>query len=398
MKNAASDLAKFVMFRVLFDGIYRIHAKKPVSEGKVLFVEVRGQEISDSFKLLYHKLKKNYNFTIHTHYLRSGFIGKLEYIRRCMAMLKDMADAKYVFLNEGCNVIGSISMRSETILTQTWHACGAFKKFGFSTADLKYGKNAKELSKYPYYGNTAYVTLSSPQIAWAYKEAMMLSGQEDCLKATGVSRTDVFFRPKFIEAAKTHFYKCVPFARGKKVILYAPTFRGDASDAKAPDCMDIRKLQAALGHEYVLVLKHHPFVASPPEVPCGCSGFAKDVTKEMPIDELLCVSDICISDYSSLVFEYSLFGRPMLFYAYDLEDYFDWRGFYYDFHELAPGPIVRTDEELIDYIQNIQQRFDSARIRQFREKFMASCDGHATKRILELVFGDALGRYRKHVR
>lgn len=387
IKNKASQFTKFVTFRILFEGIYRLHAKKPVQEDKVLFIEVREEKLSNSFGLLYKKLKEDHKYRIHMHYLRSGFIGKLAYIRRCTAMLKDMADAKYVFLNEGCNVIGSISMRSETVLTQTWHACGAFKKFGFSTAALKYGETAEEMKKYPYYGNTTYVTLSSPEIAWAYEEAMMLGRHKECLKPTGVSRTDVFFQPEFLKAAKKHFDRCVPFAKGKKVILYAPTFRGNASDATSPDCLDVRGLKEALGQEYVLVCKHHPFVMHPPAIPKECRGFAKDVTEELSIDELLCVSDICISDYSSLVFEYSLFGRPMLFYVYDLEDYFDWRGFYYDFHELAPGPAVRTNGQIIDYIRHVDERFDRGRVRRFREKFMASCDGHATERIINLVFG-----------
>ncbi len=392
MKSILSHAVKFITFRILFNGIYKLHAQKPVQEDKVLFIEVREPVISNSFRLIYDKLKKDYRYRIHTHYLRSGFVGKLEYTRRCTAMLKDMADAKYVFLNEGCNVTGSISMRSETVLTQTWHACGAFKKFGFSTAELKYGETAEEMKKYPYYGNTTYVTLSSPQIAWAYEEAMMLSDRKECLKATGVSRTDVFFRADFKKEAETHFYQCVPFAKGKKVILYAPTFRGHASDAVSPDRLDVQKLKQALGGKYVLICKHHPFVSHPPAIPKNCSDFAKDVTKELSIDELLCISDICISDYSSLVFEYSLFLKPMLFYAFDLEDYFDWRGFYYDYHELAPGPVVRTNEEIIDYVQNAEQRFDRRRVEEFRERFMSSCDGHATERILELVFGDTRRR------
>lgn len=386
IKNAVSHAVKFVTFRILFEGIYRLHAKKPVKENKILFVEVREPSVSNSFRLIYDKLKKEKKYMIHTHYLRSGFVGKLEYTRRCTAMLKDMGDAKYVFLNEGCNVIGSISMRSETILTQTWHACGAFKKFGFSTAELKYGETAEEMMKYPYYGNTSYVTLSSPEIAWAYEEAMMLGDRKECLKATGVSRTDIFFNKDFRKSAKAHFNQAVPFANGRKVILYAPTFRGHASHASSPDCLDVRRLKESLNEEYVLVMKHHPFVAHPPAVPEDCRDFAKDVTSELSIDELLCVSDICISDYSSLVFEYSLFHRPMLFYAYDLEEYFDWRGFYYDYHELAPGPVVRTNEEIVDFVLNVGTRFDEKRVEEFRERFMASCDGHATERILKMVF------------
>ena len=84
----------------------------------------------------------------------------------------------------------------------------------------------------------------------------------------------------------------------------------------------------------------------------------------------------------------------MLFFAYDLEDYFDWRGFYYNYEELAPGPVVRTNEEIIDYIRHVEERFDIGRVRRFRKKFMASCDGHATERILKMVFGKALKAHR----
>ncbi len=388
--SAVSHMAKFVTFRILFEGLYCWNARKPVQEDKVLFVEVHEPAVSNSFRLLYGKLKKDYNYRIHVHYLRSGFVSKMDYMKRCLTMLKDMADAKYVFLNEGCNVIGSISMRRETILTQTWHACGAFKKFGFSTAQLEFGETGEEMRRYPYYGNTDYVTLSSPNIAWAYEEAMMLGGKKECMKATGISRTDVFFKQSYLNKARAHVYECMPEAEGKKVILYAPTFRGHLADASSPDQLDVPKLMEALGGSYVLVCKHHPFVKHPPEIPAACSGFAKDVTGELSIDELLCVSDICISDYSSLVFEYSLFNRPMIFFAYDLEEYFDWRGFYYDYHELAPGPVFRTNEEIIDYICHVKERFDAARVARFREHFMSACDGHSTERILKLVFGDSL--------
>lgn len=108
----------------------------------------------------------------------------------------------------------------------------------------------------------------------------------------------------------------------------------------------------------------------------------------MTIEDLLCVSDICISDYSSLVFEYSLFERPMLFFAYDLDEYFDWRGFYYDYNELTPGPVCKTNDEMIDYISHLDERFDKQKVIDFKEKFMRSCDGHATDRILHMVFAD----------
>lgn len=135
-----------------------------------------------------------------------------------------------------------------------------------------------------------------------------------------------------------------------------------------------------------MIFKHHPLVKNVPQIPEELNGtFAIDATKTMTIEDLLCVSDICISDYSSLVFEYSLFERPMLFFAYDLDEYFDWRGFYYDYNELTPGPVCKTNDEMIDYISHLDERFDKQKVIDFKEKFMRSCDGHATDRILHMV-------------
>ena len=138
-----------------------------------------------------------------------------------------------------------------------------------------------------------------------------------------------------------------------------------------------------------MIFKHHPLVKKLPEIPEELNGtFAIDATRSMTIEDLLCVSDICISDYSSLVFEYSLFERPMLFFAYDLDEYFDWRGFYYDYNELTPGPVCKMNDEMIDYISHLEERFDRQKVIDFKEKFMRSCDGHATDRILHMVFAD----------
>ena len=115
----------------------------------------------------------------------------------------------------------------------------------------------------------------------------------------------------------------------------------------------------------------------------------------MSIEDLLCVSDVCISDYSSLVFEYSLFEKPMIFFAYDLDNYYDWRGFYYDYKDFVPGPIHTTCEEMIDYIKNLDTQFDKNKVIEFKNKFMSACDGHATERIMKLVFDESLDRYRK---
>lgn len=382
-------VGQILMFRIVFPLGYKHYIKgKKIKRKKAVFVEVRFDEITDSFRLVYDRMKAD-GFDIHEQFIENIKPGKWGYIKRCLRMLEDISDAHYVFLNDACNVTSCIPLRKGTKIYQLWHACGAFKKFGMSTAELIFGDNRKSLEKYPNYGNLSYVTVSSPEVIWAYEEAMNLKDTKTQVVATGVSRTDVFYDQHFIEQSKAAVYSVCPAAENKKIILYAPTFRGRVAKAESPDCLDIPAMKRALGDEYVLLIKHHPFVKQPPVVPEDCADFAMDVTKSLEIDQLLCASDVCVSDYSSLIFEYSLFERPMIFFAYDLDDYFDWRGFYYNYDELTPGPVVKETEEIIDYIRHLDARFDQAQVHAFKEKFMSSCDGHATDRIMALVLNSA---------
>ncbi|MCB6493992.1 CDP-glycerol glycerophosphotransferase family protein [Coprococcus catus] len=382
-------VGQILMFRIVFPLGYKHYIKgKKIKRKKAVFVEVRFDEITDSFRLVYDRMKAD-GFDVHEQFIENIKPGKWGYIKRCLRMLEDISDAHYVFLNDACNVTSCIPLRKGTKIYQLWHACGAFKKFGMSTAELIFGDNRKSLEKYPNYGNLSYVTVSSPEVIWAYEEAMNLKDTKTQVVATGVSRTDVFYDQHFIEQSKAAVYSVCPAAENKKIILYAPTFRGRVAKAESPDCLDIPAMKRALRDEYVLLIKHHPFVKQPPVVPEDCADFAMDVTKSLEIDQLLCASDVCVSDYSSLIFEYSLFERPMIFFAYDLDDYFDWRGFYYNYDELTPGPVVQETEEIIDYIRHLDARFDQAQVHAFKEKFMSSCDGHATDRIMALVLNSA---------
>ncbi|MDO5520775.1 MAG: CDP-glycerol glycerophosphotransferase family protein [bacterium] len=395
LKRVKNRCSKYYLLRYHFPKEYNKYKKLPVQEDKVVFVEVRLPEVTNSFKLLYDELVRNYELDVHCHFLRNSFVSKKEYNKRCTEMIRDIATAKYVFVNEASNVISSVKMRPETIVTQTWHGCGAFKKFGFSTAELIFGDNRKEMLKFPYYKNYTNVTLSSPEVAWAYEEAMNLHDHKEVLKPVGTSRTDVFFDEDFKAKAYEKLHDIMPSSIGKKVILFAPTFRGRVANGQSPDMLNVEMFHKALSEEYVLIFKHHPLVKRPPKISPVFDEFAQDFTNTMSIEELLCVADICISDYSSLVFEYSLLERPLIFFSYDLNEYFDWRGFYYDYYELAPGPIFTKNLEMIDYIKNIDTRFDKQRIIDFKNKFMSSCDGHATERIIDLVFEDRIKPYKR---
>ncbi len=385
--KAASRIYKFATLKVIYPFVYNLYKKKPIDEKKVLLIEVRSLTLTDSYAVLDRELKARGDFKISYQYLGETIVGIFGCLKRGLACIKELATAKAAFITDACQITSCVNLRKETRLVQIWHACGAFKKFGFSTALLKFGDSEKRMLKYPYYKNISYITVSSPEVVWAYEQAMNSSRFKSKVVPVGISRTDLFFEKDFINSSRERVYKAFPNARDKKVILYAPTFRGKVRSART-GIIDIEQFYQELSDEYVLIIKHHPYVKDPPIVDENYKEFAADLSKICDIEDLLCVADICISDYSSLVFEYSLFERPLIFFAYDIESYNDWRGFYYDYDELTPGPVFMTDDEIIEYIKHIDERFDRQAVKEFRDKFMSSCDGNATNRIIDLALGD----------
>lgn len=384
IKRRIKSIYKHYRYKIYFPSLYKKYCKEPVIENKVLFLEMRFEELSGSFHHLYNELEKTGEYELSKAFVRYNFARGKDYTERVKNALKEIATSKYVFVDESSIILSCIPLRKETKAINLWHACGAFKKFGRSTASKIFGETAQTLDKYPNYANLDLVTVSSPEVIWAYEEAMNLP--KGIAQATGVSRTDLFYDEEFVNSRKEKLYGYMPQARDKKVILYAPTFRGRVSSATGPDEIDFIKMKELFSDDYVLVCKHHPFVKENPIIPEETSDFAMDVKgTDLSIEDLLCSADICISDYSSLVFEYSLFEKPMIFYAYDYDDYCDWRGFYYDYSEFTPGPIVKTQEELIEAIKQCDGQFDKARVIAFKEKFMGSCDGHVTERLIQYM-------------
>ena len=385
VKKFVKCVIKGVTLSFAFPLAYRRFTRKPSLQGSVLFFETKEAAMPDAFDLLWQRCEEDPAKEPRYYSLQQNYVSYVRYLKRSIRALREISRAEVVFLSDASDLVSCVKLRPETRVVQLWHACGAFKKWGMSTANLKFGGSRKQLLRHPFYKNLSLVTVSSPEVVWAYEEAMVLQDEPGVVRPLGVSRTDKFFDAAFLDGARGKVQTVVPQVVGKKVLLYAPTFRGRVAYAAAPDRLDVAMLKRALGNDWVLLVKHHPFVKHPPVIPAECSDFAFDVSGRLPIDELLCAADACISDYSSLVFEYSLLGRPMAFFAYDKADYDDWRGFYYDYDELTPGPVVETNEELVDYLLHLDERFDADQVRAFREKFMSACDGHATDRIYQEV-------------
>ena len=364
---------------------YRQAMQEPVDERKVVFLDPSRDTLPEAFSVMWERLEADPRFDVQFISLGKHRASMPRYLSNCVDAVREVATARLVFICDASDVLSCIPLRPETSIVQLWHGCGAFKKFGRSTIALSYGLTEEELARHPFYKNLSLVTVSSPEVEWAYLEAMGLSPDEDIVRPVGVSRTDVFFDGDFHERALRDVYAAVPQAANKRVVLYAPTFRGKLAHAHAPEMPDFEKLRAAIGDDSIVLVKHHPMVRSLPQIPSSCADFVFDVTGGLPIDELMTVADTLVTDYSSIVFEFSIFGRPMVFFAPDLKDYETNRDFYYDYEEMTPGPMAATTDELVDLLADTDRWFDADEVARFFHKFMRACDGHATDRILEAV-------------
>lgn len=375
-------IVKWLVFKLIYPCWYGIAAKKHINRHKVIFVENHQEYLTDNFERIYKEFQRR-NYDIRVYYLKVASSGWKDIIVRSLRLIWDMGDARFVFINESNSLFGAFSLRGETEIIQLWHACGAFKKWGYSVADKSFGEDSRALKQYSAHRNYSLVPVSSDEVCWAYEEAFGIEGK-GIVKPLGVSRTDLFFEETFHREACSRLHQLIPQSKGKKVILYAPTFRGEIRDAVAPDALQIEDFYKRFHGEYVLLIKNHPFVKKEMEIPAECTEFCIDIGNKLSIAELLVVSDLCITDYSSIIFEYSLLHKPIFFFAYDLESYYDERGFYYPYETFVPGPVVKTSEELADAVTQIN-RFDYDKLETFRHRFMSGCDGHATERIIEEI-------------
>ena len=225
----------------------------------------------------------------------------------------------------------AITPRPGTVRAQVWHGAGAFKKFGYSVLDKSFGADEDMVRLVPIHSNYDVCLVSSTAATPSYMDAFRLP-RERFTSFLGVPRTDLFFdaarRARATEAVRQRY----GLRHDAKVLLYAPTFRGDhPSAARYQDDLDLRVMRDALVESWVLLIRLHPFVRRPARLPDELVGFVVDVSDWPDMNELMLVADLLVTDYSSAIFEYALLERPMAFFAPDLDAYEHERGFYFDY-------------------------------------------------------------------
>lgn len=208
--------------------------------------------------------------------------------------------------------------------------------------------------------------------------------------ALGYPRTDALIGPT-APATREAVRERLGVSPEQILVLYAPTYRDTLTTAtfaaKRFDALDLELLVRELGDRYVVLLRGHNNNQREPER-VRDQATVIDVTDYPEINDLTLAADVALLDYSSLRFDWALTGKPMVFFAPDVDEYFAVRPPLFDFASSAPGPMVRTTADVADSlldVEGVRSAFGSE-IQAFNERFNALHDGHAAQRVADAFF------------
>jgi len=285
----------------------------------------------------------------------------------------------YIFTDDYEPVFAFVTLSPKTKLIQVWHSGAGFKTCGF-------GRYGHDDAPHPYrmsHRQIDYAVVCAKPIQTEFMEIFGL--EADAMLPVGIPRLDGYMDPAKQAAFRQKFFADHPQWLGKKIILFAPTFRGKGGRDAYYDFsqIDFKGLDKVLGDQYVMLFKFHPFVRQPIAIPDYCREKCFDFTSYPDINQLFYVTDLLITDYSSCFYEFALFHKPMLFFTPDEAQYALERGFYRSVEDTAPGTICRTFPQLLKAIRD--KDFDMAKIDAFIARSHNTNPGTASDAIIDTV-------------
>lgn len=372
-----------VFIRIYY--ILRIFTK--LNDKRILFESYWGKSISCNPKAMMDYMVENryddYQFIVVYNGKDKTSDDRIKYVNiRSIDYLYYLCTSKYWVANS--HIMGELKPKKNQVYMQTWHAAGAFKKFGLDIIESEDDRAHEKLAWRKEAQNWDYLLCSSEEVRKIYSNAFGVS--KDIIYPIGIPRNDCFYNKEKILESKKYINSQIGNKLGKKIILYAPTFR-DNREFKL--MFDFDKLYKELGDEYVILLKLHPNIMDDAiNIDKKYSNFVFNFSHYGEMQELLLAADLLITDYSSVIFDFALTGNPIILYSYDLEEYKnEIRGFYYEYESFVPGPIVKTENQLIKEIKHYDElkARNSNRVKEFAKKFNQKEKKSASQLAVELL-------------
>ena len=336
----------------------------PIKKNQIAFVSLEDNVLRDDFLDIYNHLDaSHYSIKkVLIHYDKKSIWNDFLYLLNCIKQIIVINTSHIVFINDN-NYVVSHYKRQGVKVIEVWHATGAIKKFG----------NAVK-RQYPI-NNYDYVIANSDY--WIEPYSLAFSVDKDNVLVTGMPRVDHLFDENYKKEVSDNFYSKYPELKNKKILLYAPTFRGNIYKGFKAVGFDGKKFIHTFDEDTVLIYKYHPLMK---DIPIEEEGRIFNMSHENTY-ELFVVSDALISDFSSIIFDYSILDKPMYFFVPDLKDYMHRLGCFVDYKKEMPGPLCYNEEELTDAIHS-NEHYD---IKRFKNKFFKYQDGKNVERVIALI-------------
>ncbi|MDT0411320.1 MULTISPECIES: bifunctional glycosyltransferase/CDP-glycerol:glycerophosphate glycerophosphotransferase [Streptomyces] len=378
----AEDQGPYHQARLLAE-TYEAGRSLPLRDS-VVFISFNGRQFSDSPRAVHEELVRRGSDLEQLWVVRDNQVELPDTVRPLRMWSKDwyeaLARSRYIVTN--AHLPHWIERRPGQVVVQTWHGT-MLKKIGLDIEAPAFNPDYHEQLRAETKNWSLLVSanrFSTPIL----RRAMGFEGE---ILETGYPRNDHLHAPdKEKRAAEVR--RALGLPEGKKVVLYAPTWRDNQAHRRGQFRLDLQldleDAERRLGRDHVVLVRRHSNVVD--AVSGAGNGFVFDVSDYPDIADLYLVADILVTDYSSVMFDYANLQRPMLFFTYDLEHYRDvLRGFYFDFEREAPGPLIPDSDGLISAIRDIDtvRATYADRYRDFHERFCGLDDGQATGRVVD---------------
>ncbi len=311
-----------------------------------------------------------------------------------------MATSKIILLDNVFMPMAYTPISKRTVVIQLWHGTGTIKRFGLDVENKHIARIAKKGNK-----RITWLIVNGERSKRQYASAFGVD--ESRIRTLGLPRTDLLLDQTFMESRKRRFLRRSDDQHDlsdKRFVLYAPTFRDGIREDHGIR-LDINRLLGVLDDDVVLLFRAHPAVSESfskewvkASVSPGVRDRVIDVSDYPGVTTLLSVADVLITDYSSIIFEYALLKKPMIFYAYDLDEFKRrGRGFYEDYEKNVPGPVVRDEKELCKAVSDALKRSETdreseARIEAFLRDNYRRMDRKAAERVAALALREKISR------
>lgn len=372
--------------------LYKLMRWAPLDSGTIVFETGQGKQYADSPRAIHEELVRRGDTRrkVWIYHKRLPVTDQYTTVvkRHSPAFFWYLATAKYWINNH--NFPNYIHRRKQGLYIQTWH--GTPLKRMFLDQDNFYGRDPGYIDRVKEASAQWNALVSpSPYATEAMRSSYAYEGQ---VYELGYPRNDVLRGPH-TQKIRDDLRHRLSIPRDQTVVLYAPTFRDDQPTTKGRFAFDWpfdpEEFVQHFGNGVTLLLRTHFLVNTKPVIPEALKSNIIDVSGLPDINELFLASDILVTDYSSSFFDYSVLERPIIFFAYDLDNYRDnLRGFYLDYETDLPGPVTTTSGELFAEIDkaSLSTEANRERLRLFARMYAPNDDGHAAARVIDRLLAD----------